>query len=207
MEQVLAVYQRPYDPRYPVLCLDETTKQLLAEIRQSILCPSGTELIDYEYERRGVCDLFMVCEPLAGQRYVSVHDCHNRLEWAGVVADLVEHKYPHALKLTLVQDNLSAHKPSALYELFAPERAKAILDKLEFVFTPPHGSWLNIAEIELSALARQCTHVRIDSKARLSQLVQQWQARRNAQVVKVDWQFTTADARIKLKHLYPSFLS
>jgi hypothetical protein len=207
MEQVLDVYKQPYDPKHPKICLDETSKQLVSEIRQPIITANGTTLYDYEYHREGTCDLFMVCEPLTGQRFVTVRDQHTRFDWASVVADLVENRYPEANKITLIQDNLSAHKPSALYELFEPDRAKWILDKLEFVFTPKHGSWLNIAEIELSVLARQCLSGRIASKQRLIDKVALWQNRRNSLVVKVDWQFTTADARIKLKHLYPSIVT
>jgi hypothetical protein len=204
MEQVLDVYKRPYDPQYPVICLDETAKQLVSETRQPIQTPNGTTLYDYEYKREGACDIYMVAEPLAGQRFVSVQDCHNRLVWATVVADIVEHKYPQAQKITLVQDNLSAHKPYAMYELFEPQRAKAILDKVEFVYTPKHGSWLNMAEIEFSVLARQCTDQRFASKEALSTAIALWQTQRNALEATIDWQFTTADARIKLKRLYPS---
>lgn len=204
MEQVLEVYKRPYDPHHPVICLDETAKQLVSEIRQAIHLPNGTTLYDYEYKREGACDIYMVCEPLAGQRFVWVEDNHNRLTWARIVADVVEHKYPNTHKITLVQDNLSAHKPYAMYELFKPERAKAILDKIEFVFTPKHGSWLNMAEIELSVLSRQCTAQRFASKDDLSSEIAFWQTQRNDLQATVDWQFTTADARIKLKRLYPS---
>ena len=207
MEQVLDVYKRPYDPKRPVICLDETSKQLICEQRQPIATSDGTILYDYEYKREGVCDIYLVSEPLAGQRYVTIRDHHDRLDWATVVADTVENKYAQAKKITLVQDNLSAHKPSALYELFEPQRAKRILDKIEFIYTPKHGSWLNIAEIELSVLSRQCTNQRIATQADLIEVTSQWQARRNIREVKVDWQFTTSDARIKLKRLYPSIQS
>ena len=207
MEQVLDVYKRPYDPQRPVVCLDESTKQLLAEVCQPVITANGTTLYDYQYRRAGTCDLYMVCEPLAGRRFVTVRDHHTRLDWATVVADLVENIYPEADKLTLVQDNLSAHNPSALYELFEPERAKRILDKLEVIFTPKHGSWLNIAEIELSVLARQCLKGRLPSKQQVIDKVALWQEHRNALVVKVDWHFSSADARIKLKHLYPSIVT
>ena len=207
MEQVLDVYKRAYDPNHPVICLDETAKQLVSEIRQPILTPDGVTLYDYEYKREGACDIYMVSEPLAGKRFVSVQDCHNRLVWASIVADVVENHYSHAEKITLIQDNLSAHKPYAMYELFEPEQAKAILDKIEFVDTPKHGSWLNMAEIELSVLARQCTNQRIASKAELIAEVALWETQRNALEATIDWQFTTADARIKLKRLYPSILT
>lgn len=207
MEQVLDVYKRAYDPNHPVICLDETAKQLVSEIRQPILTPDGVTLYDYEYKREGACDIYMVSEPLAGKRFVSVQDCHNRLVWASIVADVVENHYSHAEKITLIQDNLSAHKPYAMYELFEPEQAKAILDKIEFVYTPKHGSWLNMAEIELSVLARQCTNQRIASKAELIAEVALWETQRNALEATIDWQFTTADARIKLKRLYPSIVT
>lgn len=205
MEQVLDVYKRPYDPKRPVICLDESPKQLVSEIRAPIITSTGQQLYDYEYRREGVCDIYMVSEPLAGKRFVSVQDAHNRLVWAKVVAELVENQYASADKITLVQDNLSAHQPYAMYELFEPARARAILDQLEFVFTPKHGSWLNMAEIELSVLARQCTKGRFSSKQALEQKIQAWQQHRNQSNATIDWQFTTHDARIKLKKLYPSF--
>lgn len=204
MEKVLDVYKRPYDPNQPVICLDESPKQLVSEIRQPILMPNGVTLYDYEYKREGACDIYMVSEPLGGKRSVSVQDCHNRLVWAAIVADVVENQYPDAEKITLVQDNLSAHKPSAMYELFEPERAKAILDKIEFVYTPKHGSWLNMAEIELSVLSRQCTNQRFASKEDLAAEISLWETQRNALEATIDWQFTTTDARIKLKRLYPT---
>lgn len=204
MEQLLTVYKRPYDPDYPVICLDETTKQLVSEVRHPILTSEGVTLYDDEYHREGVCDIYMISEPLAGQRFVSVEDSHNRLIWAKLVADMVENQYAEATQITLVQDNLSAHKPSAMYELFEPTRAKAILDKLEIIYTPKHGSWLNMAEIELSLLSRQCTNQRIASKDDLITQTALWQTQRNALEATIDWQFTTDDARIKLKRLYPS---
>lgn len=207
MEQVLDVYKRPYDPNHPVICLDETAKQLVSEIRQPLLTTNGATLYDYEYCREGACDIYMVSEPLAGKRFVSVQDCHNRLVWATVVADVVEKQYPDVERITLIQDNLSAHKPYAMYELFEPERAKAILDKIEFVYTPKHGSWLNMAEIELSVLSRQCTSQRIASKEILTAETALWETQRNALEATIDWQFTTSDARIKLKRLYPSIIT
>jgi len=204
MEQVLDVYKRPYDPKQPVICLDEASKQLISEVRQPLISPNGTLLCDYEYKREGVCDIYMVCEPLAGKRYVTIRDSHTRLDWATVVADMVENVYASAEKITLVQDNLSVHKASAMYELFEPERARSILDRIEFVYTPKHGSWLNIAEIELSVLSRQALDERIGTKENLIDVTTQWQGQRNDKEAGVDWQFTTADARIKLKRLYPS---
>jgi hypothetical protein len=207
MEAVLDVYQRPYDPDHPLLCLDESPKQLISEVRSPLTTAHGTTLVDYEYYREGVCDLYMVCEPLAGQRHVIVRDTHTRLDWAAVVMEVVNTYYPTASKITLVQDNLSAHQISALYELLPPEQARALVEKLEIVFTPKHGSWLNMAEIELSVLARQCTNDRIAEKSILVDKVQAWEKRRNSEQVKIVWQFTTADARIKLRHLYPTIVS
>lgn len=207
MEAVLDVYQRPYDPDHPLLCLDESPKQLVSEVRSPIVTAQGVTLEDYEYRREGVCDLYMVCEPLGGRRYVQVRDSHTRLDWAAVLIEVVTTHYPSASKITLVQDNLSAHQVSALYELLPPEQARALIEKLEIVFTPKHGSWLNMAEIELSALARQCTNERIAEKSILVDKVQAWEERRNTEQVKIVWQFTTADARIKLRHLYPTIVS
>jgi hypothetical protein len=207
MEAVLDVYQRPYEPDHPLICLDESPKQLISEVRSPITTAHGTTLVDYEYQREGVCDLYMVCEPLVGQRHVIVRDTHTRLDWAAVVIEVVNTYYPTATKITLVQDNLSAHLISALYELLPPEQARALVEKLEIVFTPKHGSWLNMAEIELSVLARQCTNDRIAEKSILVDKVQAWEKRRNAEQVKIVWQFTTVDARIKLRHLYPSIVS
>lgn len=204
MEAVPDVYQRPYDPDQPLICLDESPKQLISEARTPIVTATGITLVDYEYQREGVCDLYMVCDPLAGRRYVSVRDTHTRLDWATVVMEVVTTYYPTATKITLVQDNLSAHLVSAFYELLPPEQARAWVEKLEIVFTPKHGSWLNMAELELSVLARQCTNERIAEKSILVDKVQAWEKRRNTEQVKIVWQFTTADARIKLRHLYPT---
>lgn len=204
MEQVLDVYQRPYDEHYPVICLDESPKQLIEEKRTPVKASNGTTLYDSEYIRHGVKQLYMLFEPLAGTRNVEVKDSNNRLEWAKIVADLVENQYPSARKITLVQDNLRAHKPAAMYEVFEPSKAKAILDKIEFIFTPKHGSWLNMAEIEFSAIKRQAIKNRIADKETLEKKVSLWQEKRNQKQVKVNWQFTTKDARVKLKNLYPT---
>lgn len=204
MEQVLDVYQRPYAEQYPVVCLDESPKQLIAEKRAPLQASDGTTLYDCEYTRQGVVQLYMLFEPLAGKRQVEVRDSNNRLEWARVVADLVESQYASASKITLVQDNLKAHKPAAMYEVFEPQRAKAILDKLEFVFTPKHGSWLNMAEIEFSVLKRQAIKQRIPDKEALKESVKHWQQNRNEKQAKANWQFTTRNARIKLLKLYPT---
>lgn len=207
MEAVLDVYQRPYDPDHPLLCLDESPKQLISEVRSPLTTTHGTTLVDYEYYREGVCDLYLVCEPLVGRRHVIVRDTHTRLDWAAVVIEVVTTYYPTASKITLVQDNLSAHQIRALYELLPPEQARALVEKLEIVFTPKHGSWLNMAEIELSVLARQCINDRIAEKSILVDKVQAWEKQRNSEQVKIVWQFTTADARIKLRHLYPTIVS
>jgi transposase len=205
MEEVLDVYERPYDAAYPVLGLDESPRQLIGEKRETYTDARGVEHIDYEYTREGTADLYMVAEPLGGRREVLVTDQHTRLDWAKVIAHVVEDMYPTAKKVTIVQDNLSAHKPSALYELFEPARARSILEKIEFVFTPKHGSWLNVAEIELSVLTRQGLKHRVKSKEELEAQVTAWYEERNGKMSTIDWQFTTKDARIKLKRLYPSF--
>jgi hypothetical protein len=204
MEEVLAVYEQPYDAIHPKVCLDESPRQLIGETRTSFTDEHGVQHSDYEYTRNGTADLYMVVEPLGGRREVLIKDQHTRRDWAEVVAHLVEEMYPSAEKITLIQDNLSAHKKSALYELFAPERARAILEKLEFVFTPKHGSWLNMAEIELSVLTRQGLAMRVETKEQLIQQCTDWYETRNGKMSRVDWQFTTKDARIKLKRLYPS---
>lgn len=203
MERVLEVYKRPYDPDFPVVCLDESPKQLVGEVRVPIRLPNGSTRFDYEYERRGAAEVYMCFEPLAGFRQIDVAETHDRFQWARVVAGMAEGRHSSAKRITLVQDNLSAHKPSALYELFEPQRAKAILDKFEFVFTPKHGSWLNMAEIELSALKRQGLDNRIPSKEKLIEQVEAFQRQRNNNFKKVNWHFSVEDARIKLKRLYP----
>ncbi len=203
-EEVVDEYTKPYDPLHPRVCLDESPRQLIGECRKSFTDKNGTEHVDYEYVRHGTVDIFMVTEPLAGRREVFVRDRHTRLEWAEITAYIVEEMYPDAEKVTLIQDNLSAHKKSALYELFPPERARAILKKLEFVFTPKHGAWLNIAEIELSVLSRQGLKKRIATKEKLIRQCDERCAMRNEKGAAVDWQFTSQDARIKLKRLYPS---
>lgn len=204
MEEVLDVYAQPYDPVHPKVCLDESPRQLIGERRESYTDSHGVEHVDYEYTRKGTADLYMVVEPLGGRREVLVKDQHTHRDWAEVIAHIVEEMYPTAEKITLIQDNLSAHKKSALYELFEPERARAILKKLEFVFTPKHGSWLNIAEVELSVLTRQGLTQRVESKEELIRQATAWYEERNGKMSTVDWQFTTKDARIKLKRLYPS---
>jgi len=204
MEKVLEVYKRPYDSDFPVVCLDESPKQLIGEIREPIKTESGKTLYDSEYVRNGVAEIYMLFEPLAGWRHIEIKDTHTRLDWAEVVSNLIETKYKDAKKVTLVEDNLSAHKPSAMYELYEPERAKKILDKIEFVFTPKHGSWLDMAESELSVLTRQCIKGRIPDKEKLKKKIEAWEEIRNQKQVKTIWRFTTSDARIKLLKLYPT---
>ena len=205
MEDVLEVYTRPYDPKRPLVCLDEISKQLLADARPPAgPAPGRPRRVDYEYERRGTANLFLWCEPLRGRRHVRVTDRRTRVDWAQTIRELVDVHYPAAERIVLVQDNLNTHTPGSLYEAFPPAEAKRLADKLELHYTPTHGSWLNIAEIELSVLARQCLDRRIPDRATLTHEVAAWEADRNAAGGTVDWQFTTDDARIKLKHLYPS---
>jgi hypothetical protein len=208
MEDVLGVYTRPYDPRRPQVCLDETSRQLLAEVSPPRpVGPGRPARQDYEYQRRGVCNLFLVCEPLAGWRDVMVSDRRTRIDWAHCVQDLLDVHYPDAERVVLVQDNLNTHTPASLYEAFAPAEARRLADRLELHSTPKHGSWLNMAEIELAMLAQQCLDRRLADQATLEREVAAWQAARNACGRGVDWRFTTEDARIKLKHLYPAIQS
>ena len=205
MEDILGVYTRPYDPLRPLVCLDEMPEQLVADVRPPLpIQPGRPARADYEYERRGTANLFLCCEPLAGRRWVAVTDRRTAVDWAHQIKVLVDERYAEAERIVLVQDNLNTHTPAALYEAFEPSEAKRLADKLELHYTPKHGSWLNIAEIELSVLARQCLHRRIPDKATLAAEVGAWQDRRNAAGAAVDWQFTTEDARIKLKRLYPA---
>jgi transposase len=205
MEEVLSVYTRPYDARRPQVCLDETSKQLVSETRVPLpMQPGQPECFDYEYERQGVCNLFVACEPLAGKRYLQVTEQRTKRDFALFIRDLVERYYPTAEKLVLVMDNLNTHTLAALYEVFEPAQARRLIEKLEVHYTPKHGSWLNMAEIEFSILTRQCLDRRIGSRTELEHEVAAWQSKRNGQAVGINWRFTTADARIKLKHLYPS---
>ena len=205
MEDVLEVYTHPYDPRHPLVCMDETSKQLLRETRAGQPAAPGRPVrMDYEYEREGVVNLFLCCEPLAGQRWVDVTAQRTRRDWAQQIQQLVDRRSPEAERIVLILDNLNTHTPGALYDVFAPAEAKRLADKLEIHHTPKHGSWLNIAEIELSVLSRQCLDRRVPDAATLACEVAAWQQRRNAATCTVDWRFTTADARIKLKRLYPS---
>jgi transposase len=205
MEDVLDVYTRPYDPCYPQVCMDEVSKQLVADTREPIPAePGEVERFDYEYERNGVRNIFLFCEPLDGKRWVIDTERRTMIDWAHAIQDLVDVRYPQTEKIVLVMDNLNTHTPASLYQAFAPAEAKRLADKLEIHYTPKHGSWLNIAEIELSILSRQCLNRRIPNTASLKSELGAWQERRDAAGNKVDWRFTTADARIKLKRLYPS---
>ena len=205
MEDVLDVYTRPYDPHRPQVCLDETSRQLLRDGRPpQAIAPGRPAREDYEYVREGVVNLFLICEPVRGWRHVTVSDRRTRLDWAHCIKDLVEVHYPEAEQIVLVMDNLNTHTPASLYEAFPPAEAKRLADKLEIHYTPKHGSWLNMAEIELSVLAEQCLDRRLPDRPTLEREVVAWRHRRNAAARTVDWRFTTADARIKLAHLYPS---
>jgi hypothetical protein len=204
MEEVLEVYKRPYDPRRPQVCLDETSKQLVSEIRVPLPAePGQVERYDYEYERQGVCSLFMCFEPLTGWRHVTVSTRRTKQDWAHVLRELVDVQFPDAEHIILVMDNLNTHDFSSLYETFEPQEARRLREKLEIHYTPKHGSWLNMAEIELAVLSGQCLDRRIGQEVELRQEVAAWEAERNDQQVRVNWRFTTQDARIKLKHLYP----
>lgn len=205
MEDVLDVYTRPYDPQRPQVCMDETSKQLVGETRVPVsAAPGRPARHDNEYVRNGVANLFMFCEPLAGKRRVKVTERRTRIDWAHAVRELVDEGYPQADKIVLVMDQLNTHGPASLYEAFPPAEAKRIADKLEIHHTPKHGSWLNMAEIELGVLARQCLDRRIGDAETLRHEVAAWELDRNDRTAKVDWRFTAADARIKLKRLYPS---
>lgn len=204
LEDTLEVYQRPYDAHRPLVCFDEATKQLVKEVRGPLpAAPGRLERSDYEYERNGTGNLFMMCEPLVGQREVLVTERRTAVDYATAIQHLVDICYPQAEKIILVQDNLNTHKLASLYEAFPPEEARRLIAKLEVHYTPKHGSWLNMAEVELGVLRRQCLDCRIPDLATLVHGVTAWQRDRNAAQVKVNWQFTTADARVKLKRLYP----
>lgn len=208
MEDVLAVYQRSYDPEFPVVCLDEAAKQLLEDVRVPVQMKPGQILRqDNEYVRCGTAALFMAFEPLVGKRWVEVRDRRTAVDFAQVVQQLVETVYSTATKVVLVLDNLNTHGPHSLYQAFEPATAKRICDRIEWHFTPRHGSWLNIAELELSVLARQCLSERMKSQKYLAEQVEAWQYRRNDAKARVDWHFTCDDARTKLKRLYPQILT
>jgi len=205
MEDVLEVYHRDFDPRRPVVCVDESSKQLVAETRVPLAAAPGQPArVDYEYERQGTVNLFLATEPLVGQRWVTVTERRTAVDFAHFVRKIVDEWYPAAEKIVLVMDNLNTHKPASLYEAFAPAEARRLWEKLEIHYTPKHGSWLNMAEIEFSVLNGQCLNRRLADKATVQKEVAAWQRQRNRRCGTVDWQFSTADARIKLKRLYPS---
>ena len=204
MEMVLDVYKRPYDARYPVVCMDESPKQLIAETKTPIpVAPGRPYRSDYEYRRCGVCNIFMASEPLAGKRIVKITERKTKKDWALFLEEIAG-QYQEAERITLVMDNLNTHTPGALYETFCPDKAKALWDRFEFVYTPKHGSWLNMAEIELNVLIGQCLGRRIDNIEEVKREVSAWQEHRNNKEAKVNWQFTADDARIKLSRLYPT---
>ena len=206
MEDVLEVYKRPDDPKRPLVCIDEMPKQLLMDTREPLpMRPGDPERFDYEYKRGGVADLFMLFEPLAGKRHIEITDQRRRVEWAEVMRIVSDELYPDAEKIVVVLDNLNTHVGAAFYLAFEPQEARRLVERFEMHYTPKHGSWLNMAEIELSALTRQCLDRRIPDKDTLIHEVKAWEDQRNSEVIKVHWQFTTADARTKLKSLYPKF--
>jgi len=206
MEDVLDVYERPEAPKRPLVCMDESPKQLIGEIRTPLPAePGQPERFDSEYVRNGTCNLFLFTAPLTGWRRVEVTEQRTQKDWAEQIRRLVEEDFPDADKIVLVMDNLNTHRPASLYEAFKPDHAKRIWDKLEIHYTPKHGSWLNMAEIEFSGLNRHGLSDRIPDMASMRREVSEWVARRNAENGKIDWRFTTKDARIKLKRLYPKF--
>ena len=204
MEDILDLYKRPYESKRPLVCMDETSKQLVKETRQPVPGkPGQAARFDYEYQRNGVCNLFMFYEPFGGKRFVSVTDRRTKKDWAIQIKELLDIHYPEAEKVLLVMDNLNTHKGASLYERFPPDEARRLLSRLEFHYTPKHASWLNIAEIELRVMSGQCLKRRIPDKRTLKKEIRAWQKKRNFLNAKIDWQFSTEDARIKLKRLYP----
>jgi DDE superfamily endonuclease len=204
MEDVLEVYHLPYDQDYPMVCMDESSKQLIGEVREPIKGKPGcVEKVDDEYVRCGVVEIFMEVEPLAGKRHVAVTEHRTRKDWAEQIKQMLDERYPDARKVRLVMDNLNTHNVASLYEAFSPKEARRLAERLEIHYTPKHGSWLNMAEIELSVLKGQCLDRRIADMATMQAEVAAWEANRNNSAKKIDWQFTTTDARIKLKRLYP----
>ena len=205
MEDILEVYQRPYDPQRPLVCLDETSKQLIAETRLPIAAKPGQPgRHDYEYRRNGTANLFMMFAPLEGWRHVKVTDRHTAVDYAQVLKELSDTHFPGSAKIVLVQDNLNTHKPASLYEAFPPAEARRLVERFEWHYTPKHGSWLDMAESELGVLSSQCLDRRIPDQQVLKEEVEAWEADRNRKHARADWQFTTADARVKLKRLYPA---
>jgi hypothetical protein len=208
MESVLDIYKCPYDKRFPVVCMDESPKQLIKQTRLPLARKPGQDAKeDYEYSRQGVVNIFMANEPLKGKRYVRIKSRKTKKDWAYFVRYIADRLYPKAEKIILIMDNLNTHKPSALYETFPPEEAKRIWDRFHFIYTPKHGSWLNMAEIELRVLMGQCLNRRIDKASVVRAEVTAWEKDRNNKKAQINWQFRTDDARIKLKRLYPTILT
>jgi len=205
MEQVLDVYKRPYNEDIPVVCMDESPKQLVETVQEEKMERGKDKRIDYEYIRHGVVNVFMANEPLKGKRLVEITEFKTKKDWAKFVKQVADELYPQAKKITLVMDNFKTHSMGAFYEVFEPAEAKRLIDRFEFVFTPKHGSWLNMAEIELHVLNSQCLNRHIATIDDIKQEVKKWQNHRNNKDCKINWQFSTDDARIKLKRLYPSF--
>jgi len=205
MEDVLAVYIRPHDPTRPLVCLDEVSKQMVSEVRMPIpMEPGRPACHDYEYRRNGTANLFMAFAPLEGSRHIKVTNHRTSIDYAHFLRDLADVHFCKADKIVLVQDNLNTHTPASLYQAFAPQEARRLAERFEWHYTPKHGSWLNMAETELSVLSRQCLNRRIEDQTTLTSEVAIWQADRNTQGAAANWQFTTKDARIKLHRLYPS---
>jgi hypothetical protein len=205
MEDILEVYHLPYDPDYPVVCMDESSKQLIGEVRDPIPCkPGQTERVDDEYVRKGVVEIFMEVEPLGGKRHVAITEHRTRKDWAMQIKQMLDERYPAAVKVRLVMDNLNTHNVASLYETFEPKEARRLAERLEIHHTPKHGSWLNVAEIELSVLKGQCLDRRIADMLTIQAEVAAWEKERNNLTKKINWQFTTSDARIRLKRLYPN---
>lgn len=205
MEDVLEVYRLPHDPRFPVVCMDESSKQLVGEVSAPLpLSPGRARIVDHEYVRNGVATLFVEVEPLAGRRHVEVTERRTRRDWAHFIQAMLDERYPEAVKVRLVMDNLNTHDIASLYDTFPPAQARRLAERLEIHHTPKHGSWLNIAEIELSALAAQCLDRRIPDIDAMRREVAAWQKHRNQRGAPVQWRFTTEDARIKLTRLYPN---
>jgi hypothetical protein len=204
MEDVLDLYHGPYDPYFPLVCMDESNKQLVGEVHDPIAhAPGRGQIVDHEYVRNGVAEIFLEVEPMTGRRHVSITESRTRKDWAGFIRSMLEERYPKALKVILVMDNLNTHSAASLYEAFEPEVARLLASRLEIHYTPKHGSWLNIAEIELSALNSQCLSRRIPTIELMRSETAAWENDRNNRAATIDWRFTTADARIKLKRLYP----
>jgi hypothetical protein len=208
MEQVLDVYKRPYNALFPVVCMDESPKQLIKETRTAVeMRPGYDARVDFEYERCGVANIFLASEPMKGKRYVETTERKTKADWAKFIRQIADDWYRDAHKITLVMDNLATHKAAALYEVYTPQEAKRIWDRFEFIYTPKHGSWLNMAEIELNVLMGQCLNRRIDNIKEMQEEAIAWQEHRNNKEAVINWQFTNHDARIKLKRLYPTILT